>query len=110
MATSERSIVARRAAAQQVTRPAFREPAKLVAWMGAIQAQDPLGVRWALGVRLAGRPGEEAILRALAEGTILRTHVMRWTWQLVTPADLRWMLPLVSARLVARAARRHREL
>jgi hypothetical protein len=78
--------------------------------MGAVQAQDPLGVRWALGVRLAGRPGEAAITRALAEGTILRTHVMRWTWQLVTPADLRWMLPLVSARLVARAAGRHREL
>jgi hypothetical protein len=110
MATSERSIVARRAAVQQVTRSAFREPAELVAWMGAVQAQDPLGARWALGLRLAGRPGEAAIVRALAEGTILRTHVMRWTWQLVTPADLRWMLPLVSARLVARAARRHREL
>src|SRR5262249_34282083 len=77
---------------------AFRAPAELVAWMGAVQAQDALGARWALGLRLAGRVSESAIVRALAEGEILRTHVMRWTWQLVTPADLRSMLPLVSAR------------
>jgi hypothetical protein len=48
--------------------------------------------------------------RALAEGSVIRTHVMRWTWQLVAPADLPWMLPLVADRLMARAARRHREL
>jgi hypothetical protein len=82
--------------------------------MGAVQAQDPLGARWAVGLRLGGRAVDEAadatILRALAEGTILRTHVMRWTWQLVTPADLHWMLSLVTPGLVARAGRRHREL
>jgi hypothetical protein len=110
MAVSEPSIVARRMAAQQIARRGFRAPADLVAWMGAMQAQDALGARWALGLRLAGRVTEAEIMRALAEGTILRTHVMRWTWQLVTPADLRWMLSLVAPRLIARAARRHREL
>jgi hypothetical protein len=35
---------------------------------------------------------------------------MRWTWQLVLPEDVRWMLDLVRDRLVARAMRRHRQL
>jgi hypothetical protein len=105
-------IAARRLAAQQIARPRFTEPGELVAFMGAVQAQDPAAARWAVGLRLGGTGagGGAAIARALAEGSVLRTHVMRWTWQLVAPADLRWMLPLVTARLMARAARRHREL
>jgi hypothetical protein len=107
---AEAILVARRLAAQQIGPPALTDPAELVSRMGAVQAQDPVGARWALGLRLRGRPVEATISRALAEGEILRTHVMRWTWQLVTPADLHWMLPLVAPRLVTRAARRHREL
>src|SRR5690606_13611253 len=34
---------------------------------------------------------EEAIDRALAEGTILRTHVLRPTWHFVLPEDILWM-------------------
>ena len=114
-------IAAQRLAAQQIARSAFARPAELVEWMGAIQAQEPLAAWWALGLRLGGStrtPGGRAIsgaisgaiAEALADGSVLRTHVMRWTWQLVTPADLHWMLPLVAPRLMARAARRHREL
>jgi hypothetical protein len=105
-------IAARRLVAQQIVRPRFTKPGELVAFMGAVQAQDPAAARWAIGLRLGGpgTGGGAAIERALAKGTVIRTHVMRWTWQLVAPADLRWMLPLVTARLMARAARRHREL
>ena len=109
---AEALIAARRLAAQQIARRGFTTPAQLVSWMGAIQAQEPLAARWAVGLRLGGR-GEAAagaIETALADGSVLRTHVMRWTWQLVTPADLHWMLPLVTPRLMVRAARRHREL
>ncbi len=113
-APAEALIAAERLAAQQIARQAFSKPAELVAWMGAIQAQEPLAARWAVGLRLGGRGGRaagaSAIENALADGSVLRTHVMRWTWQLVTPADLHWMLPLVAPRLMARAARRHREL
>jgi hypothetical protein len=107
----ETLLVARRLAAQQIAGRSFTTPAALVAWMGAVQAQDALGARWAVGLRLGGRAVDEsAMVRALAEGSILRTHVMRWTWQLVTPADLHWMLSLLTPGLVARAGRRHREL
>ena len=113
LAPAEAAIAAQRLAAQQIARRAFTRPAELVAWMGALQAQEPLAARWAVGLRLGGRgaaAGAKAIEDALADGSVLRTHVMRWTWQLVTPADLHWMLPLVVPRLLARAARRHREL
>lgn len=77
--------------------------------MGAIQGQDLGASRWAVGLRLPGLP-ETAVERAISDGAILRTHVFRGTWQLVTPADVRWMLALVASRLVAGRAGREREL
>jgi Winged helix DNA-binding domain len=103
-------IGARRLAAQQIARATFKTPGELVAHLGAVQAQDLPGAKWAVGLRLAGAAHVTAIDRALADGSVLRTHLFRWTWQLVAPADLPWMLPLVADRLKARAARRHREL
>jgi hypothetical protein len=47
---------------------------------------------------------------ALGEGAILRTHVLRGTWQLIAAADIRWLLALVGPRVIARNARRYREL
>jgi hypothetical protein len=78
--------------------------------MGAVQAQDYLGALWAVGVRLRGRATEAAVQRALDDGAILRTHTLRFTWQLVAPADLRWMLALVAPRLAQRAGTRWRTL
>jgi hypothetical protein len=53
---------------------------------------------------------EASIEEALAAGSILRTHAMRWTWQLVCPADVRWLVALVAPSLFARYSRRHQEL
>jgi len=104
-------LAARRLAAQQIGRHTFARAADLVAWMGAMQAQDYAAVHWAVGLRLRGRAvGEAALAGALADGSVVHTHVMRWTWQLVAPADLLWMLPLVAPRLMNRTAGRHREL
>jgi hypothetical protein len=104
-------LAQRRLAAQQITGHAFAEPAGLVAWMGAVQAQDYAAARWAVALRLDDpRATEATIERAVDDGAVVRTHVFRWTWQLVAPADLRWMLSLVTERLVARAGTRHREL
>ncbi len=67
--------------------------------MGALQAQDFGASRWAVGARLPG-VAEAEVERALSQGSILRTHLFRGTWQLVTPADVRWMLALVAPRLL----------
>jgi hypothetical protein len=83
---------------QQLTRTALATPAEMVAWHGAMQAQDFAGAKWSLGVRL--RPtNDAAIEKAFNEGLILRTHVLRPTWHFVTPDDIRWLLALTSPRV-----------
>ena len=83
---------------QQLSTPLFRHPKELVSWMGAMQAQDYTMVKWAVGMRLKS-PGIQAVEKALHQGEILRTHVMRPTWHLVAAEDIRWMLKLSAQRI-----------
>ncbi|MGQ0605261.1 MAG: winged helix DNA-binding domain-containing protein, partial [Anaerolineales bacterium] len=53
---------------------------------------------------------DAVIDQAFAEGTILRTHVMRPTWHFVTPADIRWLLKLTAPRVHALNATYYRKL
>jgi hypothetical protein len=46
---------------------------------------------------------------ALGRGAILRTHVLRPTWHLVAPADIRWMLALTAPRVHALNAPYYRQ-
>jgi hypothetical protein len=104
-------MLARRLSNQQITRPALATPAELVAWLGAVQAQDYAAVKWALGLRLRDAAASDTTIeRAVADGSILRTHALRGTWQFVAPADVRWMLALGAPRVRARLTTRHREL
>jgi hypothetical protein len=94
---------------QHLAALAFKNPVEIVQYMGAIQAQDYAGAAWAVGQRLQGAT-QSVIDKALAEGEIIRTHVMRPTWHFVTPKDIRWMLALTAPRIQAIAAFRHRQL
>jgi len=76
----------------------LRQPADIVAWLGAVQAQDFAGAKWALGQRASGLSAE-TIERAYDDGAILRTHLLRPTWHFVTPADISWMLTLTAPRV-----------
>ncbi len=98
MKPHQKQIAAIRLAAQQLTAPCFDTPEELVAWMGAIQAQERNMVRWAVGTRLK-TPSLKSVEGALDKGAILRTHVMRPTWHLVAAPDIRWMLALSAPRL-----------
>ncbi len=77
---------------------ALRQPADIVAWLGAVQAQDYPAAKWALGLRAEGLT-DAAVEQAFAAGSILRTHILRPTWHFVTPADIRWMLALTGPRV-----------
>jgi hypothetical protein len=103
-------IAARRLLSQQIARPAFATPGELVSWMGAVQAQDYLACQWAVGLRLSGAATDADFERAIADRSMFRIHALRGTWQLIAPADVRWMLELVASRLLAGNATRYRQL
>lgn len=74
-----------------------------------MQAQDYLGALWAIGLRLPGAT-EIDVEHALANRSIIRTWSMRGTLHFVAAADVRWMLELLTPRIIARAARRYQQL
>jgi hypothetical protein len=94
---------------QHIATQSFNKPADIVQYMGAVQAQDYAGAKWAVGMRLQ-KSSDAAIDKAMASGSIIRTHVLRPTWHFVTPADARWMIELTAPRINISAAGRHRQL
>lgn len=86
--------------------PAHRSPVDVVRWMAAMQAQDFLAAKWAVGLRLPGSTDAE-VEGALADATIVRSWPMRGTLHLVAAEDLRWMLSLSRDRMVQRASSIH---
>jgi hypothetical protein len=83
---------------QRLSSTRFTQPDEVVTWLGAVQAQDYPGAKWAVGQRMR-HATDEVIEKAFADGSILRTHVLRPTWHFVAPADIRWMLELTAPRV-----------
>ncbi len=102
-------LVNRRLCAQRISATAFTRPADVVAWLGAVQAQDFLGALWAVGLRLTDAR-EREVERALADRSVVRTWPLRGTLHLVAAADVRWIVELLAPRVVAAAAGRFRAL
>jgi hypothetical protein len=90
---------------QHIARAAFEKPGQVVAWLGAVQAQDYLGALWAVGLRTL-HATEKDLERAIADKTIVRTWPMRGTLHFVASADARWMLKLLTPRITAGRAKR----
>ncbi len=85
-------------------------PVDVVRWFGAVQAQDFPGALWALAQRTSTPIDDASIVAAFDAGEIIRTHVLRPTWHLVAPEDLRSMLALTAPRLQSSNAARYKEL
>src|SRR4051794_26845307 len=98
-----------RLASQHIARPVFDDPAAVVQWFGAVQAQDYLGGLWALGLRTRGAT-EASVERAIDAGAFVRTWPMRGTLHFVAAADVRWMLGLLAPRTAGSASARWRQL
>lgn len=102
-------VVRERLANQYLTTPGFRTASDVVRALGAVQAQDYAGAKWALSQR-ARDASDADIERELTDGGILRTHVLRPTWHFVAPEDIRWMLALTGPRVKAAMAYHNRQL
>jgi Winged helix DNA-binding domain len=108
--TVNASIADQRLHNQRITRPSQGNPAKLVAWLGAVQAQEYEPAKWALGLRLPPAWTDERITRSIDRGEILRTHVLRPTWHFVAREDIRWMLELTAPQVHRRMSSYDRQL
>ena len=106
---SSMDIAARRLHSQRLAGNGLEGPAGVVGWLGAVQAQDYPAATWALAERSRGVTAAQ-VDRLLDAGAILRTHVLRPTWHLVLPEDIRWLLALSGPRVRAGIAGRHRQL
>jgi hypothetical protein len=87
----------------------LERPEQVVQWLGAVQAQDYAGAKWACAQRTRGITSA-AIDDLFAKGRLLRTHVMRPTWHFVLPDDIRWMLKLTAPRVKSATASYDRKL
>jgi hypothetical protein len=97
----------RRLRAQRLSSPMPPDPAAVVAWFGAVQAQDYQGAKWALALRAPGLTDAQ-LDAALADGTIIRTHGPRPTWHFIAAADARWVLSAVAPRVQVRSQTMYR--
>src|SRR5437867_11224582 len=87
-----------RLANQFLTTTGPKRASDVVRALGAVQAQDYAGAKWALAQRVRGATDVD-IEREIDGGSILRTHVLRPTWHFVAPEDIRWMLALTAPRV-----------
>jgi hypothetical protein len=64
----------------------------------AVQSQEFPYARWTLAQRTPGSTADE-VEKAVADGRILRTHILRPTWHFVHREDLGWLMGLSADRL-----------
>ncbi|MEO6284554.1 MAG: winged helix DNA-binding domain-containing protein [Dyadobacter sp.] len=94
---------------QLISDSRFKTAAQVVSWLVAVQAQDYSGAKWSLGLRLPGFK-ESDVDKAIASKAIIRTWPMRGTLHFVASEDARWMLRLLTPRIISGSAGRNRQL
>ena len=85
------------------------DPAAVVCWMGAMQAQDYGQAVWAVGLR-TWAPSRLEVEQAITHKSIVLTWLMRGTIHLTPAEDTRWMVQLFGARLLTSASTRRKQL
>ncbi|HZI61330.1 MAG TPA: winged helix DNA-binding domain-containing protein [Pyrinomonadaceae bacterium] len=104
----EAAVVAERLRNHKLSSSDFKQPADVVRWFGAVQAQEFHAAKWALALRMS-HATNVAVEDAFNRGEILRTHLLRPTWHFVTPEDIRWLLQLTGPRVNVRCSSVYRQ-
>ncbi|MDQ4214602.1 winged helix DNA-binding domain-containing protein [Microbacterium capsulatum] len=103
------ALLKERLRSHRLTAPA-RTPVEAARHMLAVQSQDFLAGRWALGIRAAGSATLAAVDAAFDRGELVRTHTMRGTLHTVPAEDVRWVLSVTGERQLRQDATRQRQL
>ena len=83
---------------QQLRPPLGAGPGEVVRNLLAVQSQEFPYARWTVAQRTSSGTAA-AVEQAVADGTILRTHILRPTWHFVHRDDLGWLMGLSADRL-----------
>jgi hypothetical protein len=103
------ALLRERLRSHRLTAPA-RTPVAAARHMLAVQGQEFLAGRWALGVRSSGAPTLAAVDAAFDRGELVRTHTMRGTLHVIPAEDMRWVLSVTGDRQLRQDASRQRQL
>ena len=93
-----REMLRIRLTGQQLREPQAATPEEAVKNLLAVQAQEFPYARWSLAQRTAAATAAD-VEQAVADGRILRTHILRPTWHFVHLDDLPWLRALSAPRL-----------
>jgi len=108
MAVIPTDLLSARLRRQHLTESKLRKASQVVSALCAMQAQDYLAAKWAIGLRAPGLQDGD-VEQAFNDGLILRTHVLRPTWHFVAPEDIRWLVALSAPRIHAANAYYYRQ-
>lgn len=86
----------------------FEGPREAVRWLTALQAQEFSLAKWSIAQRTRGATRAD-VEQALADGVIVRTHLLRPTWHFVLGEDIRWLLKVTAPRVHALNAYYYRQ-
>ena len=96
-------FIARRLRAQRLSAPMAADPAAVVGWFGAVQAQDYAGAKWALALRAPGLTDAAARSRARRRHDHPHARPAADVALHRAPRTARWVLAAVAARVQRRA-------
>ena len=97
-APEDRDIARWRLRNQHLLEPGADSVDAVLSRLLAVQAENPAQSAWAVAARTV-RPDSGCLDEALAQGRVLRTHVLRPTWHYVAADDLDWLLALTGPRV-----------
>ena len=98
MALTAHDIARWRLRSQHLVRPHAGTAVDVVGGLLAVQAENPGQSAWAVATRTVS-PSRPEVGAALAEGSVIRTHVLRPTWHYARAEDIGWLLDLTGPRV-----------
>jgi hypothetical protein len=102
-------IIERRLLTTRLNGERVADPAKVVRWFGAMQAQEYEPAQWSIGMRTVDEDAV-AVSDALATGRIVRLHILRPTWHFVAAEDHSWVVEATGEAVDRRNSSMYRNL
>ncbi|WP_448003264.1 winged helix DNA-binding domain-containing protein [Agromyces bauzanensis] len=96
--TTDRDIARWRLHSQMLAAPVAGTE-QVVRSLVAVQAENASQSAWAVATRTTS-PRQDDLAEALADGRVLRTHVLRSTWHYVHADDVQWLQDLTAPRVL----------